>query len=247
MSHAESTAGSTPRSGVPAEVVERVAAAVAEEASGSKTREALRLTVPQALQRRAAGESYAAIGRGIAEELGVSTSTAAKWVSLWCGLAATIADTEVAAVLAPARASTGRKERRKTDAMISFRPTPKVLDDLRARSAGMSVNQAAEKYLEVGLNRRRPRLDPAPQALPMDALINMADATSMLRTELRREGNNLNQVTRYVHTYRELPRNITAQLTATQQQLERTEQALQVLISLARDPDRGVARWASQR
>lgn len=234
MSHAEPTAGSTPRSGVPAEVVERVAAAVAEEASGSKTREALRLAVPAALQRRAAGESYAAIGRGLSPVLGVGPHTAAKWVADWCKVAAAIVDDddELAQRLVATPVRTGPRRATKSKVFVGFRPTPATVAALEARRGSMSLAQTAEKYVEIGLGRRRTRQADAPATgVPVEVLVDVANEVAALRLELTRQGNNLNQLTRYTHSYRELPLNTERWLTAATQQLQATQQALIALIN----------------
>ena len=223
-------------------MVERVAAAVAEEASGSQTREALRRAVPQALQRRAAGESYAAIGRDLSPVLPVGPHTAAKWVADWCKVAAAIADDELAQRLVATPVRTGPRRATKSKVFVGFRPTPATAAALEARRGSMSLAQTAEKYVEIGLGRRRTRQGDAPATgVPTEVLVDVANEVAALRLELSRQGNNLNQLTRYAATYRELPLNIERQLTAATQQLDATQQAVIALINTALSNTTGVA------
>ncbi|MDV7171946.1 hypothetical protein R4144_00755 [Gordonia amicalis] len=181
--------------------------------------------VADALARRAAGQTYEAI----AEEVGISAKRAASW----CRAAARIEPRFDARAAKPRSVRKDAAAKAPLEKLIGWRPRPgtrAVLErraELEGRSLTDLVQAAVDSYVQrktagvESLVRRELR-----KQLKAE-LRAVADAVSAQSVELTRQGSNLNQLSRFVNRYRELPVAITHELAAYRAELaaNRTELA----------------------
>lgn len=167
-------------------------------------------TVTAVLRRRAAGEAYAAIGRDLADGLRTSPEAAAKIVSVWCRTASRIDPGYTAGVSEPRRARQAHR-----GAPVAFRPLVRLRQALqrRAERDGVAVatvlERAALTYLDKpvkgdGSGLRRALAEP---------LAAIGDRLGGIEHQAAGVGRNLNQLSRFCNTYRELPQSIASELT----------------------------------
>lgn len=212
--------------GTTATAVDPVALAVdvVAEVTGPRARPPEPSQVADALARRASGATYAAI----AEAIGVTEKAAA----LWC---------RTAERLDPrfdARQAKPRKRRKVAEAkppreqMIGWRPRPGTREILetRAETEGRSLSALVQAAVDAYLQRRTAGVEvlvrEALRKRLKEELRAVAEATGEQALELSRQGNNLNQMVRFVNRYQELPVSITTELAATRAALDANEVAL---------------------
>lgn len=173
--------------------------------------------VRQALRRRAAGETYTAIGGDIAEAIGAANgAAAAKLVSRWCKAAEAAGTGYVAG---------GRKTRQarpvRRSPVIAARLSMPVYDRVvaRARKRDESLTATVERLVSRGLDREPPDIDPE-QALAAERRTQLAEELARVSAEIQNMrrpvygiGSNLNQLARFVNSRREQPENLVGLLT----------------------------------
>lgn len=169
--------------------------------------------IERALRMRSEGVAYAAIGRAVRAD--------PRTVRRWCAAAAAIEPG-----FDPTR---GRRE-----SPLSFRPAAGMAVELesQAHAEGVRTADLLRRYVAAGLGAKLPApapvvaefqpLDPA----ALEVLVAVRDALSEQALEVSAQGNNANQIARFVHTYRELPTTITASLTAFTAAIDRWSVAL---------------------
>lgn len=195
-----------------------LAAEVAAEVKGPRGPEPEQAAVADALARRAAGETYEAIAEGV----GIS----AKRAATWCRTAARIDARFDARQAKPRRVRKEKASAAPLEKLIGWRPRPgtRAVLERRSNDEGRSITAIVQAAVDAYLQRRtagvevlvreqlRKGLKPELRAV--------ADAVSAQELELSRQGGNLNQLTRFVNRYRELPVAITGELEANRRELE---------------------------
>lgn len=204
-----------------------LAADVVAEVTGPRARPPEPSQVADALARRAAGATYAAI----AEAIGVTEKSAA----LWC---------RTAARLDPrfdARRAKPRKKRKIAEAkpprepMIGWRPRPgtRAILETRAETEGRSLSALVQAAVDSYLQRKTAGVavlvrEQLRKGLK-EELRAVAEATGEQALELARQGNNLNQLSRFCNKYQELPVGVSDELALTRAALDANEAALAAL------------------
>ncbi|WP_336670117.1 hypothetical protein [Tsukamurella sp. USMM236] len=159
--------------------------------------------VAEAVRRRAAGESFAAIGRA----LGVQP----RRVSSWCRAAAP------ETVVRRPRATTRSKP-------VSIRLPLELHRAVLQRASDEVITKSLLEVIELGLRRSRGAGAAVPdstrRALSAE-LIAASNAVSSFESQLRAAGRLLNQIARYLGTYRELPVSITDELAAVRESVDK--------------------------
>lgn len=194
--------------------LEALGAAVVRELGTAAGRHQVRVhrAVPKALRLRAEGVAFAAIGRAV----GFDPRTVRRWVAL-----ATEIEPSFAA------ASTRR------ESPLSFRPSAGMTEALESMAFRTGVPQAdlLRRFVATGLAMEPPEIAPAPTAAVidpdvLDVLIAVREALGDQAIEARAQGNNANQLTKFIHTYRELPVSITETIAAFTTAIEGWTRAL---------------------
>lgn len=218
----ESGRGSVPDYGA-------LAVDVVAEVAGPRARPPEPLQVADALARRAAGSTYAAI----AEAIGVTEKAAA----LWCSTAARLEPAFDARQAKPRKIRKAAQAKPPREQMIGWRPRPgtRAVLEARAESEGRSLSALVQSAVDSYLQRKTAGVEILVREQLRkglkEQLLAVAEETGKLQLELSRQGNNVNQLASFCNRYRELPVAITSELTANRAALAANEAALQQLIS----------------
>ncbi|WP_168547772.1 MobC family plasmid mobilization relaxosome protein [Tsukamurella spumae] len=167
--------------------------------------------VPKALAMRADGVAFAAIGRAV----GFDPRT----VRRWCAVAE--------------RIEPGFAPPRRREAPLSFRPAEGMTEELESMAfqTGVPAADLLRKFTAAGLAMEVPETVPTAPAAVLDPdvvelLCAIRNALGEQSLEARAQGNNVNQLTKFVHTYRELPVSITETIAALATVVEGWSRAL---------------------
>ncbi|MCX2964177.1 hypothetical protein [Gordonia aquimaris] len=198
-----------------------LATAVTAEVTGPRGRAPELSAVTESLRQRAAGEPYSSIAAAV----GVTEKRAASW----CRTAARL-DKRFDAREAKVRKSTGASR-----TMLSARIEDDVIGLVhkRAHAEGRSVTSVVESALQSYVGRKVAGLETAVRrALRKNLrgeLRDLAAAIGAARSELTKQGVNLNQLALFCNRYRELPGSITDELERTRQALDENRAAIEAL------------------
>ncbi|WP_223373074.1 hypothetical protein [Gordonia bronchialis] len=210
-----------------------LAAGVAATAPGPGGPEPSQAEVADALARRAAGQTYEAI----AEEVGISAKRAASW----CRAAARIDDRFDPRAAKPRRVRAEAAAKAPLEKLIGWRPRPgtRAVLESRAESEGRSITAIVQAAVDAYLQRRTAGVavlvrEQLRKGLKTE-LRAVADAVGAQELEIARQGNNLNQLARFVNRYRELPVAITDELEANRRELEANRRELARLTEAVED------------
>lgn len=157
-----------------------------------------------ALDGRARGKSYAELGRRLAEPLRLKPAQAAKAASLWCRTAETL-DPSYRAGGEPrkAREGTGRSR------PVAARLDPGLYERLIVAADGRPVSGVVEAAVKAYLRRVVPGkgevMSLQRRKALQEALSRVADELAGIRVQAAGIGKNVNQQTKFINTYRELP------------------------------------------
>lgn len=202
---------------------------VVAEVTGPRARSPEPSLVADALARRTAGSTYAAI----ASAIGVTEKAAA----LWCRTAARLDSRFDAREAKPRKVRKAAEAKPPREQMIGWRPRPGTREVLerRAESEGRSLSALVQAAVDSYLQRKTAGVEVlVRQALRKELkeeLRAVAEVVGEQRLELSRQGANLNQLVRFCNKYRELPVGITTELAATRAALDANAASLERLIT----------------
>lgn len=189
--------------------------------------------VADALARRAAGATYA--------EIAAATGVSEKRAASWCRAAARIDDRFDPRAAKPRRVRAEAAAKAPLEKLIGWRPRPgtRAVLESRAESEGRSITAIVQAAVDAYLQRRTAGVavlvrEQLRKGLKTE-LRAVADAVGAQELEIARQGNNLNQLARFVNRYRELPVAITDELEANRRELEANRRELARLTEAVED------------
>lgn len=104
---------------------------------------------------------------------------------------------------------TGRKPRAvrasTKEAPIAFRPRPGTRAQLEKRAGDRALSMVVEAAVDAYLGRKVTAVDPKLRAALANELAPIGDQLALIATQESGIGRNINQQTRFLNTYRELP------------------------------------------
>lgn len=101
------------------------------------------------------------------------------------------------------------------EAPIAFRPRPGTRARLEKRAGQRSISQVVELAVDAWLGRRVVDVDPSLRAALAVELTEVADRLAVIQHQEVGVGRNLNQIAKFLHTYREIPVNLADELSET--------------------------------
>ncbi|MCF8610205.1 hypothetical protein L5G28_08540 [Gordonia sp. HY285] len=194
-----------------------LAAGVAAAVKSTRAPEPEQSVVTKSLRMRADGATYEAIAEGV----GVSAKRAASW----CRQAARIDDRFDARSDAPRKVRKEAAAKAPLEKLIGWRPRPgtRAVLERRAKIEGRSLTDLVQTAVDAYLQRKSAGVEilvrrQLRKELKAE-LRAVADAVSSQSVEIARQGNNLNQLTRFCQKYQELPLAITSELESVRLEL----------------------------
>lgn len=98
------------------------------------------------------------------------------------------------------------------EAPIAFRPRPGTRARLEKRAGQRSISQVVERAVDAYLGRRVVEVDPSLRAALAVELAQVADRLAVIEHQEVGVGRNMNQIAKFLHTYREIPVGLIEQL-----------------------------------